>query len=131
MIAATILSSILAVAGQTQMPSKACSYIIAWRGTNVPIAPPTAATDIVHAVAVSKGGESIGWFVIRRDGQMWYFDGPVRGPKPSADMSAELLQIIGKPAALPDAGHGEMLVLKKPVDLRSIVRNNFKLESCY
>lgn len=131
---ALVLAFAHSAEARTTSQAAACRYIDGWRGTNVPIAPGISATDIVRAVAVSKDGTSVGWFVGRRDGQIWYFDGPVRGPRPPEDLSVKFLDLTGNTAAtkhLNALGHGAMIVQKHPIDLRSIVNAGFELQTCY
>ena len=81
-------------------PTSFCAYIDRWRGTNVPISPGVPATDIIHAVAIGKGGRSVGWLVFRRDGKAWYFDGAVNGPAPEPTDSSAVLKRLGLAVAV-------------------------------
>jgi hypothetical protein len=112
--------------------SPSCRYIDQWHGTNVPISPALPATDIVHAVSVMNGATPIGWIVGRRDGALWYFDGPVSGTPPAPADSRRALTALGlERLSHRDIGHGAMIPLPPGTSIARIVDANLQLFSCY
>lgn len=111
----------------------ACQYIDnGWRGTNVPIGNRNSTTEIIHSIAVTRRGSAIGWLVVRRDGQAWYLDGPVRGPKPSPADSIDALKSLGLAKyGHTDVGNGQMIPLERTVDLIRFADQGFEVYSCY
>lgn len=112
----------------------ACHYIDPWRGTNVPISPATSSSDIVHALAITKAGNDVGWLVVRRDGKLWYLDGPVRGPLPPMQLSAEVLRAIGHGSVAmhtQSIGRGRMIPIGEHFDIGHIIAQGFLVTSCY
>lgn len=114
-------------------PVEQCRYIDRWRGTNVPISPGIPATDIVHAIAVSAGRETLGWLVFRRDGRAWYFDGPVRqqAPPPKAKVLIALNALGLERYATGDVGVGAMIPMKKPIEVSRLVSGGLGVYTCF
>lgn len=109
-----------------------CRYIDAWRGTNVPVRPAAESTDIVHALAVARGDDPIGWLIFRRDGKIWYFDGPVRGVAPRRLDSVDALSRLGlQHHAGRDVGLGAMIPLADGAEISNLVESGFGLYTCY
>ena len=114
-------------------PSVLCRYIDQWRLTNIPISPPTRETEVVHALALGHGGVAVGWLVIRRDGKMWYLDGPLNVPNPpSRDDSVLVLNSLGLARLVrSDVGHGLMIPMRNPVSLTRLAENGVDIYTCY
>lgn len=113
-------------------PVALCHYIDGWRGTNVPISPPSDSTDIVHAVAVAHRDEAIGWIIFRHDGKAFYFDGPVNQPPPANADSVIALKSLGLgKSSHRDVGRGQMIPLSAAVDVNDLINHGFGLYTCY
>ena len=113
-------------------PAGLCRYIDTWRGTNVPVTPGLASTDIVHALAIAKQGQGVGWLVLRRDGKAWYFDGPDNGKIPVHADSVNALKSLGlERFSHRDVGQGGMISLRGAVDLTRLANAGFGVYTCY
>ena len=128
-LAALVLATIQTV---VTAPPDTCHYIDQWRGTNVPISPGIPSTDIIHAIAVSKGQIPVGWLVFRRDGMAWYFDGAIRWQVATKAMSVAALNALGlKSDTRVNVGTGAMIPLHGRVDATRLAMHGFRLDSCF
>jgi hypothetical protein len=110
---------------------RACRYANSLRSENIPVAPASKATEIVHAAVIGTERNDIGYVLLLRNGRTWYEDwqAGMTQFKPVQSDAKLVLRTLGinKYERL---SVGTLYPLKS-VSLSALMQAGLQVQSCY